>query len=280
MAEQVQEAVASRPAAHLRPFVERYSGYRIKHAPPGLHRGLPSSHLTWIISLAQPIDVSAMPDRRQGGEAFGALVGGLHASPALIRHDGNQHGISLELTPLGARALFGLPAGALASTVVHLDALLGRRASELVDRLLGAPGWPDRFRILDDVLAQLVTDVPERSPEVSWAWHRLATTRGSIEVTALAEEIGWSRRHLGERFRAELGLTPKVAARVLRFDWACSLVKRSPRPSLAELAATCGYFDQAHMTRDWHDLAGCAPSTWIREELHPVDGPLVLADAS
>lgn len=90
--------------------------------------------------------------------------------------------------------------------------------------------------------------------------------------TALAEEVGWSRRHLGERFRRELGLAPEVAARVVPSERACTMLDRppSPRSGPAEVAAVCGYFDQAHMTREWRQLAGCSPTTWIGEELPSV----------
>lgn len=274
MAEPVQEMVSGQPAPHLRGFVAHYGGYRFAGMPAGSHRGLPSRHLTVIISLGRPVDLSVLPNR-QPGASFAALAGGLHAAPAIIEHDGSQHGLHLDLTPLGARALLGVPASALASTVVHLDDVLGRDADELVDRVVSVGGWPARFRILDEVLTRVVADVPERPPEVAWAWRRLVATRGRIEVAALARETGWGRRHLGERFRQELGLTPKVAARVLRFEHACDLLRRARRPRLADLAATCGYFDQAHLTRDWHDLAGCTPTTWIREELPSVQDGLV-----
>ena len=107
---------------------------------------------------------------------------------------------------------------------------------------------------------------------MAWVWERLVATGGGVEVGSAGREVGWSRRHLGERFRQELGLSPKVAARVLRFERACELLRRSVRPELgqpglAAVAARCGYTDQAHLTREWHHLAGCSPTTWMAEEL-------------
>ena len=84
-------------------------------------------------------------------------------------------------------------------------------------------------------------------------------TGGTLTVGALAAEVGWSRRHLGERFRAEIGLTPKAAGRVLRFERARRLLGRARRPGLAEVAALSGYYDQAHLNREWRELAGCSP---------------------
>jgi AraC-like DNA-binding protein len=264
---QVVDAAVRRPAAPLRPYVDRYTGYCMRGFAPGSHRGLPSRHLTFIISLDEPVHVAAMPDRSFGGAELDAFVGGLHSSAARIEHDGTQVGIQLSVTPIGARALFGVPAAALASIVVDLRDLLGARAAELTDRLRAAGSWSDRFGILDDVLTRALRDVPPIAPELARAWDRLAASDGAVEVRAVAGEVGWSRRHLAERFRLETGLTPKVAGRVFRFERSVSLLKASATRSLADVAATCGYFDQAHLTRDWHDLAGCTPTTWLAEEL-------------
>ena len=73
-------------------------------------------------------------------------------------------------------------------------------------------------------------------------------------------------RPQSERFREEIGLTPKSAARVFRFERACRLIK-DERPRLAQVASACGYYDQAHMTREWNALTGCSPNAWIASEL-------------
>ena len=86
------------------PALERYRGYRLAGAP-GTHRGLPSQHLTFIISLDEPVDIARMPEGGTSPGKFQAFVGGLHSSAASIRHEGYQFGISLSLTPLGARSL-------------------------------------------------------------------------------------------------------------------------------------------------------------------------------
>jgi AraC-like DNA-binding protein len=266
------ETVEARPAAALRSLVGSYRGYRLQ-GPAGTHRGLPSRHLTFIISLAEPVDICRMPDASQTPAAYGAPIGGLHASPATIRHNGFQYGMSLDLTPLGARALLGLPAGALAYSVAPLDEFLGRTAVELVDRLMAAPGWSERFTILDDVLSRVLVDTVALPPEVSWAWRRLVASGGTLEVSDLADDVGWSRRHLGEVFRREVGLPPKVAARVLRFERSRRLLERPDRPGLADVAVAAGYYDQAHLARDWRQMAGCPPTTWMAEELPFIPSP-------
>ena len=106
----------------------------------------------------------------------------------------------------------------------------------------------------------------ELAPELAWAWKRLAETNGCIPIALLSAKAGWSRQHLRERFHSELGVTPKTAARIFRFERAVSFIKQ-PRPNLAGIAAECGYHDQAHMTNEWNALAGCSPGEWIAREL-------------
>jgi AraC-like DNA-binding protein len=266
---QVAESVTHRPAAPLRRFVESAVGYHYAGFEPGVHRGLPSRHLTVVVSLDRPLDMT-LPDQNTP-LSLGTLVGGLHAAPVTIHHDGIQHGVQLQLTPLGARALLGAPASELAHQVVPLEAVLGA-APELNDRLATAGSWPERFAALDAVLARAVARTsPPRPPrpEVTYVFDRLATTAGGLGIESLAREVGWSRRHLAEQFRREYGLTPKVLARVLRFDRAHWMLTSPRRPALAEVAAVCGYADQAHMTHDWVTFAGSSPMAWLAEEQLP-----------
>jgi AraC-like DNA-binding protein len=273
------EAVEGTPAPPLRSILGSYHGYHLV-GPPGTHRGLPSRHLTFIISLDDPVDICRMPGGAQAPARLQAFVGGLHAGSATIRHQGVQYGISLQLTPLGARALLGLPAGQLAYTVVDLDDVFGASAGGLVDRLEACASWHDRFRVLDEVLIQRVKEGCSPPPELAFAWQQLISTGGAIDVGTLASEVGYSRRHLSELFRREFGLSPKVAARVLRFERSRRLIERAQLANLAGVAAASGYYDQAHLTREWRDIAGCTPTTWIAEELPSVqdDHPGVDSD--
>ena len=250
----------------LRPYVGDLSGYAYGGDPPDLHRGLPSRHLTLVITLDEPLGI-AWPGAPV--EKFDALVGGLHSTAVHVGATPSRSGVQLALTPAAARVLLGLPAVELASTVVGLDDLLGRPARVLTEQLREAPTWDARFDLLERLFLERWTDdaAQETRPEVGWAWRRLCKTGGTIGVQQLATEVGWSRRHLTDRFTAEFGLAPKVASRVLRFERAVGRLRRQPATRLAELSATFGYADQAHLTREWQAIAGCTPRQWMVEEL-------------
>ncbi len=254
-------------AAHprLRPFVDEYQGYRMAGLAPGTHAGLPSQFLTFIVAFDDMLDVSTTPDDADRTNYWGMLAG-LHATPATVYHPGRQHGIQLSVTPRGATALFGVPASALAGEVTHLDAVVPRWADELIHRLSAAGSWRTRWAIVDDVLLRELGDESRLAPELEQAWETMRAFHGAVPVSELAREVGWSRRHFSDRFRSAFGLTPKTMARVLRFERAQKLLRLPTAPSLASVAAACGYADQAHMTREWAEFAGSPPTTWLQDE--------------
>jgi AraC-like DNA-binding protein len=266
----VSESVHAAPAPPLRGLLAWYSGYRQEGVPPAVHRGLPSPYLTLIITLDDPLTVASHPDPAAEPGHYLTLAGGLHTSPALITHQGRQSGIQLALSPLGARALLGLPAGELASLDVDAADVLGGTARELHERLRAAPSWAARFALLDQLLLGHADLDQQVAPDIAAAWQLLTRSGGTIRVAELAQQTGWSPRYLQRRLLTETGLTPKMAARVTRFDRARRLLQRravAGQPAaLADIAVGCGYYDQAHLAAEFRDLAGCAPSAWLAEE--------------
>ena len=252
-----------RPAGPLRPFVASYVCFDMAGWPPGRHRGLPDGTLTLVVSVGTPLIV------QRAGHAdlrAAASIAGLRSGPVGIVHDGTQRGVQIELTPRGTRALLGLPAAALAHGVWTLEEVAGGRAHELTDRLCGAHGRAERARVVETVLAGWAVDAGYPAA-VDAFWRRLTGCAGCVPVTSIADEMGVSRRHLSQLVRAELGLAPKTAARILRFGKARRCLRAGRTASLAETAVMCGYFDQAHLTNDWKQLAGCTPGEWMSQEL-------------
>jgi AraC-like DNA-binding protein len=270
--ETVAEYHRVRPAPALRPYVNSLVGYRLQGFDAGVHRGLPGRFLTLVITLDEPLDLT-LPGGRVRSR-YDALIGGLHDGPVHIHHDGSQFGLQIALEPLGARLLLGRPAADLAGTVVALDEVLGTDADRTVDRLREAPDWSARFAVLEgSLVAAAARHEDDRRVVVAdgvvEAWARIVGSGGGVEIHRLARDIGWSRRHLGERVRAELGLSPKMLARMVRFERVQHALRRPDPPGLARLAAELGYYDQAHLTRDFRELAGCPPTRWLIEEELP-----------
>jgi transcriptional regulator GlxA family with amidase domain len=131
----------------------------------------------------------------------------------------------------------------------------GRRAAEMHDRLESVTCWDDAFRIVRSYLQP--AQVPDADPRLRWAWETIEHAAGQVRIESIAEETGWSRRHLAARFRREFGVTPKVAARLFRFGRATRLLQAGLPP--AQVAAVCGYFDQPHMHLDFAEFGAGTP---------------------
>jgi AraC-like DNA-binding protein len=284
--EVVNEAVRRRPDDRVGAAVAAYHGYRQRGVAPALHRGLPSPYLTLIFTIDEPLEIAQQVDQRRPARSYDALAGGLHTSPAIIKHDGAQSGIQLLVDPLAARALFGLPAGELASYDGDARDVLGPAADEIHDQLREAPTWANRFTVLDRVLGRVLSrrdgEAGVPADAVVHAWQLLLSSGGRAPVRSIASAVGYSERHLANQFRAELGLTPKTAGRMVRFDRARRALPGAAAGApvrIGEVAARHGYYDQSHLVRDFVEFAGCPPSRWLAEEFGNVQAADVLDHA-
>ncbi|MBT2478859.1 AraC family transcriptional regulator [Streptomyces sp. ISL-94] len=142
--------------------------------------------------------------------------------------------------------------------VVGLCDALGPGAGVLADQLAATSDWGARFDLLDIALSARFERGPAPAPEVSHAWRLLSRAGGALPVGRIAAEVGWSQGYLVRRFTEQVGLTPKMSARVLRFHRAVRLLTREGA-HLTEVTAACGFYDQAHLNREFRALAGATP---------------------
>lgn len=197
------------------------------------------------------------------GAAFGgyprAFVAGLTDRCDVIEQDGAIECVDLKLTPLGAYRLLGTPLDELTGRVVDLHELL----PELPLDRLAEQTWERRFDLIDTMLCDRAALGPRPAGEVAWAWCRLTETHGGVPIGELAEEVGWSRRHLVAKFRQQVGLPPKTLARIVRFQHLVGRLTVSGPVHWTRIAAECGYYDQAHMNRDFREFAGMTPTRFL-----------------
>jgi AraC-like DNA-binding protein len=266
-----------RHAGDLLPgFVSSVVGYSSDYLQPTLHRGLPSAHLTFVFSLADPVVTGETPDHARGRNPFRNLVivGGLHTRPAFVVPDDHQRGVQVSVHPLAARALFGAPVRELTALVNDGPDVLGAEVERVRARMRDAPSWTARFAILQEYLRRRVDCRPPRHERVRTelleAWRWLAWHRGTGSLDGLADHVHLSPRQLRTLFVREVGVGPKQVSRLMRFTHArqriAYAVAEDRRPDLAGIAARSGYFDHAHLDRDFAHFAGTSPRGWIAEE--------------
>ncbi|HUR08681.1 MAG TPA: helix-turn-helix domain-containing protein [Nonomuraea sp.] len=214
---------------------------------------------------------SPVLDYAAGRQQRGSVVAGpgVGSGGAVWARGENVECVQVRLSPVIARAVLGVSPADFDGAVVALDDLWGREASRIREQLSDVSSWQDRFALADALLARRHEAGPPVDPEVAWAWNRIVGGRGLARVDGLAAEVGWSRKRLWSRFRSQLGLPPKRAVKLVRFDHAAHRLVAGE--GAARVAADAGYADQSHLHRDVVAFTGVTPATVAGEPFLAVD---------
>ena len=190
-----------------------------------------------------------------GPTQYGSFVAGLLPGSLLA---GGLDGecLQLRLSPVMARAVLGVSAE-LTGRMIGLEQILGQTARTLENAMRAARSWDERFRIVADFVVDRIDNQPTIEPEVDLAWQRILAARGTIRVEELAAEVGRTRQWLWTRFRTQLGITPKRAGQLARFDHAAHLLAAGR--AAADVAVESGYVDQSHLHREVRTITGSTP---------------------
>ncbi len=254
------------PETSMRPYVRRYQDYSERVAGVARRRHPPSGDVPIIIGFGAPMRLCG-PASRDADESHRVFVAGPHDRYGETESAGRLHGVQVDLTPIGAYMFFRVPMHSLTNLAVELQDLIGDEGRRLAERVEATPTPEARFDIIDEAIAARIAGAPPPSPAVVWAWRRLRETGGRVSIGLLGAEIGWSRKHFVGRFREFTGLSPKTLARILRFNRAVAMLNRMSAPRWAEIALTSGYYDQAHLIRDFVRFSGSTPTDFVGRQL-------------
>ncbi|GIF22133.1 AraC-like DNA-binding protein [Actinoplanes tereljensis] len=223
-------------------------------------RQRPGTPVTEITMVAYPL-ITVFIDLSESGPGVwtaegrserGSFVAGL--LPGGLRTTCHQaECLQIRLDPAAAPEL-----AEVSGTSATLAQVWGRDADRIEERLRANPSWEERFTIVAGLLGRRLSAHRPVDPEVAQVWRRIRAGHGQLRVETLAAEVGWSRKRLWSRFRAQLGVNPKRVARLVRFDRAAHLLAAGH--TSAGAAAFGGYADQAHMHREVQEFAGLTPT--------------------
>jgi AraC-like DNA-binding protein len=269
------------PRPELLPFVSRV-WVADEHAPVGDRElVLPTGAMHVVIRVDHPLRLFDEPDAACARTVGHAIVGGARAAPYVRDVSQSTGSVGAQLRPGVAELLLGVPAIELAGQHTRLDDLWGRPADELRERLALARDLRERLDLFEAALVARLPRVRALHPAVAHALGQFATTD---DVAAVVDEVGYSHRQFISVFRHAVGLAPKQYCRVQRLQRAIASLSvqgsaspgrlrdgpldrlrdgaRSPRRSLAEIAVAAGFSDQAHLTREFRELAGVSPGEY------------------
>ena len=257
-----------KPPPPLSDFVEVFWFYEGLVPAHEKERKLPDGSMGLVINLRE--DSFRIYDRHDlsRSETFrGCLLSGVQ-SEFIVIDTANQASImGVHFRPGGGFPFFGMPASELHDLHVPLDALWGTTAGELRDRLLEAKTPGEKFAILELYLLERVATPLSRHPAVSFAMKEIGNNSQPRTISEVTDQIGLSPRRFIQLFRDEVGLTPKLFCRVRRFQQVLRSLQHGTlngrQIDWADIASSCGYFDQAHFIRDFRAFSGLNPTAWL-----------------
>jgi len=262
------EMVRRAPAPALAGLVDgTYCGWTESMSPGPIRRELPSTKVPLIFNFGAGYRIGGPGSTIGAAEEHDSVAIGLYESFAETQAIGPTSGVQVDLTPLGAYQLLGLPMEELAGRGAPLADVLGAGGGPLIERLAERKSWEARFRLVDEALLARLARARPAAPPILWAWQCLAASGGNAAIAPLAAAAGWSQKHLIERFRRHVGVAPKRLARILRFSRFAERLRTAGRVEWAGFAVEAGYYDQAHLIRDCHAFAGCTPRQLLARRL-------------
>ncbi|WP_435737420.1 helix-turn-helix transcriptional regulator [Cellulosimicrobium sp. PMB13] len=250
--------VRHRPGPSLAGLVAGMVGMS-ERAPGVVERRQPAGTLLpLVLSFDGELEIVGLSDGSGSGRSYRSFVAGFSGGHATTRFAGTMDCLQVYLTPLGVGRVLGLPGTEVARRVVAVDDVVPGLGDRLADRVASAASWDERFALVEAALTRRAAHgtgvVP---PWVAWMWRQIRASGGQVRIADLVEQTGWSHRYVATVFARHVGLTPKRAADVVRFEHAAADLGTVP---LAEIAARHGYADQSHLTRDVVRRSGDTPS--------------------
>jgi len=256
----VFERAIRTPCEPLRRHVRSIEGYDERAPGPRRRREFPEPWIVVIIEFGPPLLVTLGGDARTSVRSPGGFVAGLGDRFAVTEHEGRQRGIQVDLTPTSARRLFGIPMSEITGQIVALRDLLPAGSLGLSERLSAARNWATRLDLVEEFLAEQVLGVSLDTRRVDLGVARIEACGGRINVGSLARELECSHKHLIALFRDQVGIPPKLLARLVRFERLRSAARVHSEIGWTELALRHGYCDQAHLAREVKQLTGLTPT--------------------
>lgn len=225
---------------------------------------LPNGAVELIFNLGSPHKVVDRDDFGRFTIYRESWIAGMQAEPLVIEALRESRLVGVRFRPGGATPFLGFPVSELTGRVIECGEIFGRELDETRERLLESATAAERVRAVVELLASRLADAPAGDPLVDHALAKVRRFAEPREIGGLSRDLGLSHKQVIARFRRAVGLPPKLLQRIYRFQAVIDAAKGRDRVSWADLAARCGYYDQAHLARDFRLLGGITPGEYLR----------------
>jgi AraC-like DNA-binding protein len=183
------------------------------------------------------------------------------------------------LYPYAVPLLFKISTATIRDTCISLDDLANHESSVTKEKMVLADNHRDRIKILSDYLFYLL----KRTKVVQRGMHgcvqSIVSSNGQTPVDLIVDQLGISQRQAERKFNEQVGLSPKLFSRLIRFHSSLKFAAHPKPYSLTEIAYLSGYFDQSHFIREFREFSGISPKNYFNlNSQHRADNFIRLSD--
>ena len=254
------------PSPPLSAYVEAFCFTEGEATLQTKERRLPDGQVALVINLGHELlRVSHREDADQFQSFHGGVLSGAHSQFSVLDTTTLVTTMYVSFKPGGARPFLPMPATEATNQVVDLSCVFGTAAFDLREQLQTAQTNDDRMRILQHFLLALLAREQTLHPAVTFALASFQAGHKRRSISEVTAQLGLSPKRFIHLFEEAVGLTPKVFCRVLRFQEVLRLIENGQRVSWADLALSCGYFDQAHFIHDFQAFSGLTPQAYLAQ---------------
>ncbi len=253
------------PSMPLAAFVESFWFYDGLSPAHRLERVLPEGTFELLINLREEPRHTFSESLDCAATFRGSWIAGMHSTAVIIDTAPNSSMMGAHFRPGGAPLVLGFPGHELSDRIVEAEAIWGLDSMRLRDALIDAPAPAAKFRCLESFLLGRLRGHSNENPSLAHAVRIFRSVPESVSVRKIAAEIGWSHKHLIETFQTRVGMSPKQFSRVQRFQKTVRTLQQHSIAPLAEIALSCGYYDQPHFNAEFKSFSGLTPTEFLRD---------------
>lgn len=250
-----------KPTVQLSSFVDYFWYLECSNPVNNWELSFPDGSTDIVIDLLEERVCMADASNRQR-LLDSTLMCGPHSEYFFINHQNGSKVIGIHFKPGGVFPFLGFPLDELHNSLLSMDTIWGNQVVDLRDELLETTSMEERFRILDRRLMEFAVKPLSSHPVVQYALNKFENITHSVDISSVVEDTGISHRRFIEIFKKETGYTPKHYSRIRRFQEVLLLINKSRDIDWANIAISCGYYDQAHFIKDFRAFSGLNPRNY------------------
>lgn len=225
---------------------------------------LPTPKIEMMFNFGAPSRVSEPNYSQRFTDCTESWLSGLRSGYSFLELPPNVHLMSVVFKPGGAFPFLRFPLCELCNQTISLEAIWGRFADEIRERLYAAPSMQARFALLERLLLTCLSETPPGLDRVQFAVNEIARCHGALSMQTVSERIGVSQKHLIAQSKRMVGMTPKTLARLYRFQSVLQSVDPLKPVDWTRIVHQAHYYDQSHCYKDFQVFTGHSPSEYLR----------------